>query len=132
MKKRQYGQHPDQFIEVYPNQNNYQPNKWIILIHGGYWRQEVNADTMHPLVDYLIEMKFSVINIEYRRGENKWPIPHEDIVSAINFFQKSNFYSNEKIYSLGHFVGGQLSLLTSTVVDRVIAVEDYFGRSPIE
>jgi len=121
MKKIMYSNHEENFFEVYQKENS--NGQWILLIHGGYWRQKFSKKLMEPLVETFLNEGFNVVNIEYCRGEHRWPIPFEDIKQAIKTFKETDYYkSKDEIILLGHSVGGQLALLNENSVDRVIAL----------
>ncbi|WP_301097983.1 alpha/beta hydrolase [Otariodibacter sp.] len=114
-----YGQDKDQFYKLYLQTET--PNKLIILVHGGYWRNAVNLTSLQELETYFVEKGYSLASIEYRRGsENQWPIPREDVAAAIKDIK--NRYSNAELITIGHSVGGQLALFTSNLVDKTIAL----------
>ncbi|PSM51942.1 alpha/beta hydrolase family protein [Campylobacter blaseri] len=129
VEKVVYGEDKDQFYNIHI-QNMKDPDKIIVLVHGGYWRSKYNLDHLNDLMSYLINKSFNVASVEYRRGvENQWPIPYNDVSLAINDIKKR--YKNAKIITIGHSVGGQLVLLTENLVDGVIALSPvtdvYFG-----
>ncbi|WP_242680318.1 hypothetical protein [Staphylococcus sp. 191] len=49
----EYGTHENQHYDVYENQQA-QFNAWIVLIHGGYWRQKYSKSMMDPYIDFLL------------------------------------------------------------------------------
>ena len=61
-----YGELPDQYGELrVPEGGAALP--LVILIHGGFWRDQYHCDLMHPLADALYERGYASWNIEYRR-----------------------------------------------------------------
>ncbi|MCG3401675.1 alpha/beta hydrolase [Staphylococcus massiliensis] len=122
MEQIKYGEHEDQHIDIYHNEDQEKPNTWLILIHGGYWRQKFSKSMLDTFLNALLHEGYSVVNVEYRRGTFEWPAPIEDVTSAIQAFKDSDFYHDETLISIGHSVGGQLALLASNEVDRTIAL----------
>lgn len=121
MEQLTYGSHQDQHYDIYVNPNS-QSTTWIALIHGGYWREKFDKHMMDPLIDALIDAGYSVINIEYRRGQSHtWPAPSDDVHDAIQHFRNSQF-APRKIISIGHSVGGQIVLLRHTDFDAIVAL----------
>lgn len=121
MERVFYGNEEEQFFEVSVNDET--SNKWIILIHGGYWRQKHSKENIGELFEKLGTEGFNVLTIEYRRGEHEWPIPNEDVSAAIAEFKQSTYYHDEQeLILIGHSVGGQLALLNEVAVDRVVAL----------
>ncbi|QGM80577.1 alpha/beta hydrolase family protein [Otariodibacter oris] len=114
-----YGPNKDQFYKLYLQTEI--PNKLIILVHGGYWRNTVNLDSLQELETYFVEKGYNLATIEYRRGsEHQWPIPCEDVTAAIKDIKQR--YSGAELITIGHSVGGQLVLFTSNLVDKTIAL----------
>lgn len=75
VKQISYGAHEDQHYDVYDNEQK-TSQAWIVLIHGGYWRQKYSKAMMDLMIDTLIEAGYAVVNVEYRRGTaHPWPIP---------------------------------------------------------
>ncbi len=117
----EYGTHEDQHYDVYENQQA-QFNAWIVLIHGGYWRQKYSKSMMDPYIDFFIDSGYSVVNIEYRRGsEHPWPCPTEDVAQAVSHFKDSN-YAPTQVIGIGHSVGGQLALLQADLFNQIVAL----------
>lgn len=117
-----YGQHKDQFSEVHIPSKVNNSSQWLVLVHGGYWREKYNLSLSNPLIELLLDQGFKVVNIEYRRGSHSWPIPEEDVKNAIQNFKDSHFFKDEEIILIGHSVGGQLVLNNASQADRIIAL----------
>ncbi|MBI5974117.1 alpha/beta hydrolase [Staphylococcus canis] len=121
VKQLKYGEHEDQHIDIYQNENQ-KSEAWIVLVHGGYWRERFDKTLMDAYVDSFIGFGFSVINVEYRRGQShEWPIPKEDVALALQQFKQSEFKPKQLI-GIGHSVGGQLVLLNHELLDHVVGL----------
>ncbi|PTG01493.1 alpha/beta hydrolase [Staphylococcus chromogenes] len=116
-----YGDNVAQHYDVYLSDTMTNPT-WIVLVHGGYWREKFDKHMMDPMIDALSEEGYGIINIEYRRGpEHPWSTPSEDIHAALKHFKSSKF-APDKCIGLGHSVGGQLVLLNHKDFDAVVAL----------
>lgn len=146
-----YGNHADQFIELLNSAAN-TVSGTVVLIHGGYWRQRITAEVMHPIARQLVGSGWNVANLEYRRGPgHRWPIPVEDAAQALDLLRTHFHDPSGPLILLGHSVGGQLALLNSTSADAVVtlapvtdvdrvyqedlgeaAATEYFGITPAQ
>ena len=115
-----YGDHKEQFIEVYQTDDN---ANWLAVVHGGYWRQRIGVEKMHPFVEKLVHLGFNVVNIEYRRGEHPWPTPETDVQQALETFKSSEYFPAEgQLTVIGHSVGGQLAFNNAQYADYIVAL----------
>lgn len=125
MEVLQYGDHEEQFIDVYASndKDGKHGDKWLVLVHGGYWRQQYDRSLNDKMIEVLTNKGYNVANVEYRRGEHKWPTPEEDVKKAIQTFRNSEFVgTGESLILIGHSVGGQLVLNNEDEADRIIAL----------
>ncbi|MCU5745420.1 alpha/beta hydrolase [Staphylococcus sp. SQ8-PEA] len=119
-KELKYGQSEEQYMQIYDHSDN---EDWIVIVHGGYWRQRISVEIMEPFAEQLFQQGYNVVNIEYRRGDHRWPIPEEDVALALETFKSSDFFKeSQALITLGHSVGGQLVLNTQQYADRIVAL----------
>lgn len=152
-KAFRYGKHPDQHFTL-GRQDDGNVGGTIVLVHGGYWRQRIDASVMDPMMKSILASGLDVANVEYRRGpEHPWPVPSDDVASAIRSVRKTQLLDGRcgPIILIGHSVGGQLSLLNADRADAVVALapvtdvvriydeslgdlaaKEYFETSPVE
>lgn len=103
------------------NANIYDADFVFIIVHGGYWRQEINCHKRLDIAKWLIDRGYAVACVEYRRGSRGvWPMPLDDMKKAVQLVRK--FYPTACLIGIGHSVGGQLALLGSEYFDCVIAL----------
>ena len=83
----------------------------IVLLHGGFWRQEFERDTMESLAVDLTSRGFSTWNVEYRRIGNGggWPESGDDVLTALAFTSNLEV-DNGPVTVIGHSAGGYLAL----------------------
>jgi acetyl esterase/lipase len=113
-----YGPHPSQFVD-FRRPAGRGPHPFVIMIHGGFWRQRRNLTYAGHLCIALGLRGFATANIEYRRtGEEGggWPGTFDDVKSAIRFARSraAEFGGDpEHTVVLGHSAGGHLALLAA-------------------
>lgn len=86
MERVFYGPLPDQFGELTrPPGSDARP--LVVLIHGGFWREQYQLEQMHPLIEALADRGYASWNIEYRRvGASDGGFPHtlDDVAAALD------------------------------------------------
>ena len=121
MKRYYYGNHPDQFGDLYrPHSSKKLPV--LMVIHGGYWKDnhDLNSYATKAIVDhYSNDGNLAIWNLEYRRmefeGMNKnapWPAILKDAADGLDFLKQiadTESVDLSRILVLGHSAGGHLS-----------------------
>jgi acetyl esterase/lipase len=107
-----YGPDSQQFGHLYkpaPKLLSVKTLPVVIVIHGGYWKDNHSLDTYATIsiVDYLQDFDVAIWNLEYRRmeatGENRkapWPTTFKDVSDGIDHL---------RILVIGHSAGGHLA-----------------------
>lgn len=99
----------------------------VVLIHGGFWRQEWLRDTTESLAVDLTRRGFATWNIEYRRigSGGGWPGSAHDVLMALDFTPQLGL-GFEKFAVIGHSAGGHLTLWSArrsrTEISQVVAM----------
>lgn len=120
LKKYPYQKEEDCVIQI-AEPEVMEKDQVIVLIHGGYWRQEKSLETLTKMQTFFVTQGYLVCNIEYRRGKkNLWPTPLNDVKTAIQKIEL--LYPAYDIVLIGHSVGGQLALLNAEKKHKVIAL----------
>ncbi len=120
LKKYPYQKEEDCVIQI-AEPEVMEKDQVIVLIHGGYWRQEKSLETLTKMQTFFVAQGYLVCNIEYRRGKkNPWPTPLNDVKTAIQKIEL--LYPAYDIVLIGHSVGGQLALLNAEKKHKVIAL----------
>lgn len=104
-----YGDHPDQRADLW--QAEYDTGIRVVLLHGGFWRQEHDRRHCWGLAGVLAQRGATVVLPEYRRvgGAGGWRATFDDIENACHDFT-TRMPSGEKVVVVGHSAGGQLAL----------------------
>jgi acetyl esterase/lipase len=86
----------------------------VVLIHGGFWRQQYTKRLMHRLARAVTDRGWMAYNIEYRRvgrfGTGGWPETFEDVTDAIDALAGVDGVDLRRVATCGHSAGGQLAL----------------------
>lgn len=83
----------------------------VVLIHGGFWRDQYRLDLMDPLADDLAKRGYASWNIEYRRvgpTGGGWFTTLDDVAAAIDHIVSVE--TPPAIAVVGHSAGGHLAL----------------------
>ena len=107
-----YGDHPDQVADLsLPEGAGQHPV--VVLVHGGFWREQYRRDLMTPLARDLVGRGYAVWNIEYRRvgGAGGWPETFEDAAAAIDHLATLDARLDlHRVATVGHSAGGHLAM----------------------
>ncbi|MGQ4619414.1 alpha/beta fold hydrolase [Nocardia sp. R7R-8] len=112
-----YGDHPSQFAERWTPAGDPRPGV-VLLLHGGWWRQQHSLTLMTPLARDLADRGHIVWNVEYRRidapgAEGGWPTTLEDVHAAIAAILDLEAVDAGSVVAVGHSAGGHLALLAA-------------------
>jgi acetyl esterase/lipase len=128
-----YGEHPSQIAHLWEPEGG-APAPVAALLHGGWWRDGLDAGLMDPLARDLAAAGWAVWNVEYRRtGDDGggWPQTLDDVDRALAALAETaarepGRYDLSRTVSVGHSAGGHLALLNAlhprTPVRAVVAL----------
>jgi len=92
----------------------------VVLIHGGSWKSQLDAQTMRAYALDLAERGMAVYNIEYRRvgSGGGWPTTFTDVANALDFVpeidkQFPQITVDDELV-VGHSAGAQLAMWAGT------------------
>ena len=116
-----YGDHPAQYAELsLPSGTSVVPV--VVVIHGGFWREQYGAELGRPLAADLVNRGWAVLNVEYRRvgrsaksGGGGWPDTCLDVATAVDALAvdgqriAGGRLDLGRVVGLGHSAGGQLA-----------------------
>ncbi len=108
-----YGPHPDNVGDLrLPGSG---PTGLAVLVHGGFWRQEYERDSMETLAVDLADKGWATWNIEYRRLGNGggWPASGQDVRLALDHVHQMPQANGLRPSIMGHSAGGYLALWAS-------------------
>lgn len=107
-----YGPNADQVIDLtVPDGEGSFPV--VVLIHGGFWREQYGRDLMEPLARDLVSRGVAAANIEYGRvgGTGGWPGTLEDVAAALDHVVAiaDPRLDLDRVAVVGHSAGGHLA-----------------------
>lgn len=111
-----YGAHPEQIADVrLPGREA--PHAVVLLLHGGFWREEYDRHHTDPMALDLVARGHAVVSVEYRRlgGAGGWPTTFDDVAAAVDLLpgllvSAAPTVSRSPLVTLGHSAGGHLAL----------------------
>ena len=104
---RSYGPEADQVVEVWGG-----GGPVVALVHGGFWRPEMDLAAMRPLAEDAAARGWTAWNVEYRRGPGSWPACGDDVRAAVDGADAV----------IGHSAGGHLALWAADVAGRAVSL----------
>lgn len=132
-----YADHPDGMVDVFlPAEHPGRPAPLVMLVHGGFWRDQWDRTHLRPLAWALAEDGFVVATPEYRRvgGLGGWPVTAYDVEQAIRETRHGidaaapgRLDIDTPFVVAGHSAGGHLALLAGLradpgVLEHVVAL----------
>lgn len=94
----------------------------IMLIHGGFWKEQYNLDLMQPIAEDLAEAGIAAWNIEFKRWKSDetgvWMDTLSDVLRAWGQLALLPGIDITRSMVMGHSAGGQLALLLAAKAER--------------
>ena len=90
------------------------PHRMVVLIHGGFWKNQWTRDLMDGLAVDLRSQGLATLNVEYRRlgSAGGWPNTALDVATAIDQIAEVQHADIDvsRVSVVGHSAGGLLAL----------------------
>ena len=124
-----YADHEDGIVDLHLPQGP-GPHPLVVLVHGGFWKQEYDRRHNRPMARDLAAAGCVVAAPEYRRvgGRGGWPTTGDDVAAAVaalpQLLDGLGVTTTTTTVS-GHSAGGHLALWLATLglpLDRVVAL----------
>lgn len=104
----------------------------VVLVHGGFWRQQYELDLMDGLAASLVDAGYAAWNIEYRRvgGGGGFPETFDDVAAAVDHLAvlDRDRLDLERVAVAGHSAGGHLA---AWVASRHVLPAGVPGADPL-
>ena len=121
-----YAEHPDGIIDLHLTEAR--PAPLLVLLHGGFWRQEWDRTHTRRVADAFRREGYVVATPEYRRtgGAGGWPWTFDDVGHAVGDLPVLLDELGIEVTSttlVGHSAGGHLALWLANEglpIDRVV------------
>lgn len=130
-----YGEHSDALIDVFlPPADVQAPAPLVVILHGGFWREEWDRVHLRPMAHALAATGCVVATPEYRRGRDRWQAMSVDVEVALAavplLLEKAapgSVDAAAPFVLAGHSAGGHLALWAglragSVAVRRIVAL----------
>jgi acetyl esterase/lipase len=111
-----YGAEPDQIGDLRLPLAGEEACPVAVLLHGGFWRERWQRDTIEPLAIDLTRRGFATWNLEYRRvgpHGGGWPTTCHDVAAGIDTLVElaaQHPLDLARVTFVGHSAGAQLAL----------------------
>jgi len=92
------------------------PRPVVVLLHGGYWRNQFDRSVMASIADHLARSGFAAWNMDYRRvgdAGGGWQSTFDDVALGIDKLAEVAPQQNldvGRVVAIGHSAGAQLAL----------------------
>lgn len=109
-----YGPADDQHAEVRVTDAS-GPQPTVVLVHGGFWREQYTLDTLDALAIDLIARGFTTVNLEYRRIPpiGGWRTTMADVTAGLEAAADLDSVDAGALTVLGHSAGGHLGFFAA-------------------
>ena len=123
----QYGDDPEQIMDVYLPANRNSDTKVFILVHGGGWSGGSKSE-FTPTIPILKQEfpDYAIVNIDYRLATAQspaFPKQIDDIKKVIQFVKNSDYNVSRKFAFIGVSAGAHLSMFYSYKYDSANEVK---------
>jgi acetyl esterase/lipase len=117
-----YGAGPEQNIEVRDGRSGAAQRPLVILIHGGFWRPDIDRRHMRPMAEAIAAAGWTVALPEYARVPCNPQPAIADLTVVLGQSPQSIAHHNGRVILVGHSAGGHLALwATAARICRVLA-----------
>lgn len=126
-----YGPSDEQVVDLRWPEQGEGPFPVVVLVHGGFWRQQYGRDLMVPLSRDALIRGYATANVEYRRvgGDGGWPATFADVAAAVDALADADAPIDlDRVVVVGHSAGGHLA---AWVASRAAIPAGEVGADPV-
>ena len=112
--RERYGEHPRHVGDWWlPADAPDAPLPTVVLVHGGYWREQYDLTLEDAVAADLAARGFLVWNVDYRPSSEPWPATLTDTAAAYDHLGQGRYayrVDAARTATVGHSAGGHLAL----------------------
>jgi acetyl esterase/lipase len=108
-----YGDDPEQNLEIRDGRSGAGQRPLVILIHGGFWRPDIDRRHMRPMADAIAAAGWTVALPEYARVPANPDPMLADLTLVLTQSPPRIALHNGRVILVGHSAGGHLALWAS-------------------
>ena len=108
-----YGEDRDQIIEIRDGRDRAAQRPLIVLIHGGFWRPDIDRRHTRPMADAMAAAGWTVALPEYARVMQNPAPTLADLTLVLNQSPQGIAPHDGGVILVGHSAGGHLALWAS-------------------
>jgi acetyl esterase/lipase len=105
-----YGPDPAQTLEVRFGRDHASRRPLVVLIHGGFWRPDIDRVHLRPMADALAAAGWTVALPQYARVARNPAPTLSDMGAILSQAAGKVEHHNGKVILVGHSAGGHLAL----------------------
>ena len=105
-----YGADPAQTLEVRSGGEHASQRPLVVLVHGGFWRPDIDRMHLRPMADALAAAGWTVALPEYARVARDPAPTLSDMAAILSQAAGKVEHHNGKVILVGHSAGGHLAL----------------------
>ena len=127
-----YADHEDGVVDLHLPEGD-GPHPLVVLVHGGFWKQEYDRRHTRPMARALAGAGCVVAVPEYRRvgGRGGWPATGDDVATAVDALPglvSGLDVHTQRLTLVGHSAGGHLVLWLAA---RGVPADRVVGLGPV-
>ncbi len=131
-----YGEHPEQFGQLFLPDADQETYPVLIVLHGGCWQSFVRSVTMESFSEAFRQEGIAVWNLEYRRLGNGggYPATFQDVAKGTDYLReiaKTYPLDLTNVVIVGHSSGGHLALW-SAARQKLAPQSPLYAQDPLE
>lgn len=135
-KDEQYGDHPEQSMDVYLPAGRDANTRALVIVHGGGWSEGDKSDFDNFISEFQRRLPgYALINLNYRLAQSNdhfFPTQENDVRAAMQFIRNkaSDWQISTNLITIGISAGAHLVLLQGykhADVLRPLGIVSFFG-----